>query len=237
MILSDFEPGPFCIDFEDATIKLKPFTLRCIAWAERFFYLDGINGFERMKKALNNEYGAELYQNAIVDVVYHLGKNEFRNIGYKNAEQLKGKIREDVNITAFVGFLNEIKKIFSECFLQQTERPEPKETGGDLYKKLTAGRRANKQKKTENWDEIYMQFYRSGGMSIDTFLDMTHKQALILYRELLIQNHENLKRLSDVILRKIELKQIHRDPIKFTEEDVSTFEKMHKILLDEKRIN
>lgn len=89
MNLSELSPYPVFIDWEGQAIKLKPFDLRAITWAERFFFKDGQNGFERMNHILSNPDDQNLIFNTLIDIVYYLGSENFKRIGILSAVELK----------------------------------------------------------------------------------------------------------------------------------------------------
>jgi hypothetical protein len=50
MELSELRPFPLYVFWEGEPVKLKPFDLEAITWAERFFLFNGENGFYRMDR-------------------------------------------------------------------------------------------------------------------------------------------------------------------------------------------
>jgi hypothetical protein len=77
------------VDWEGTPIELRPFDLRAITWAERFFAKDEARGFDRMNKILSNFNDQTTLQNTIVDVVYHLGERDFKRVGVESVVELK----------------------------------------------------------------------------------------------------------------------------------------------------
>jgi hypothetical protein len=57
MELHELLPFPLSVEWEGQEIQLKPFDLRSMTWAERFFCLDDQGGFERMNETLKNKHG------------------------------------------------------------------------------------------------------------------------------------------------------------------------------------
>lgn len=89
MDLERFSPNPTFINWKGAAIKLRPFDLRAITWAERFFC-----GFDKMNANLSNDNDLNLVNNTLIDIVYHLGSDDFKKHGISNSLGLKLAITE-----------------------------------------------------------------------------------------------------------------------------------------------
>ena len=282
MILSDLSPFPASVDWEGNCIQLRPFDLRAITWAERFFSLEDENGFERMNEILRSDLDQNLTLNTVIDVVYHLGEIDLNKIKIQSASDFKQAIvkggrafenLEEVVLSAsdyastikndsqreselkseiekaieylktnkqkriagvIYEFQKALKEILEDSFPKKRKEPEVK--GGEIYKKLTANKKESRG--STNWDRVYIDFYRAGGMTIEQFFSLTMKQIDILHPELTYKDFEDLKFTAGLHGRKMSGNVTRREEqTEFTPEDVSAFEKMHERLTKEGRIN
>jgi hypothetical protein len=80
MGLSELSPFPVFIDWEGQEIQLKPFDLRSVTWAERFFALENTGGFERMNAILRDTKNQAPLQNAVVEITHYLAGDQFSKI-------------------------------------------------------------------------------------------------------------------------------------------------------------
>ena len=235
MKLSELSPFPTFLKWEGAQIQLKPFSLRAITWAERFFFRPETDGFDRMNRILGNHEGQDVLFNSLIDIVYYLGFEGFDKIGFDSPDKIKAKVAEsDKKMQILEEFKEKVEQIISDSFPKQPKRPEFK--GGKRFEEITKGAGSTAQ---DNWDQIYVEFFRSGGMSIDDFMELTVKQIGPLISEIQHKRTEELHILSDLIHKKISIKKPRRQlpHVDFTEEDVTTFEKMHAKLVEQSRIH
>jgi len=224
------------VAWEGKPVELKPFSLRAVTWAERFFFREGIDGFERMNSILNNSEGQEIFFNSVIDIVYYLGEADFDKIGVGTPVILKIKVaKSEDKIEIIETFKTRLEEVLVNSFPDpKQQRPEFK--GGKQFDEINKGRKTSKP---ENWDQIYIAFYRAGGMTIDQFMKMTMRQISPLMDEIQHKHAEDLNLLSDLIHKKIAIKKPHRkqSEMDFTEKEVKTFEKMHQQLVEQSRIN
>ncbi len=236
MRLSELCPFPVFVNWEGQPVEIKPFSLRAKTWAERFFFDGKIDGFERMNRILRNEEGQEVFFNSVIDIVYYLGIVDFEKIGVESSEILKNKIAEsDDKLKIIENFKAGLEEILIESFPDpETKRPDFK--GG---KRFDEGRKQIEQKDPENWEQVYIEFYRAGGMSINSFMNLTARQINPLLKEIHHKKNEELNILSDLIHKKITVNKPQRQlaTMDFTEKDVKTFEQMHQQLVEQSRIN
>lgn len=186
MKLSELNPFPIYINWEGTYVKLKPFSLRAITWAERFFFMDGIDGYERMNQILRNEEGEDIFFNSVIDIVYFLGYEGFEDVGISSPCVLKKKIAEsDEKYEILLKFKIALEETISISFSKH--KKEPEQTGGAIFEfiKRRDEQLQNEKETKVNWDRIYIDFYRDGGMTIDQFFDLTPRQINILHRELI----------------------------------------------------
>jgi len=233
--LSDLKPYPSYIEWDGEPVELKPFSLRSITWAERFFFRHGISGFERMNLILSNQEGQEVLFNTLIDIVYHLGESDFERLGIESAVDLKNKVAASAEkLEILKKFKDSVEQVILNSFPTSAKRPQF--NGGKGFDEIGKG---VKSRQSENWDQIYIEFFRTGGMTIDQFMDLTIKQIGPLMQEIQFKKTEELNILSDLIHKKIAIKKARRQlpQLDFTEDDVKTFEKMHKKLMEQSRIN
>ena len=235
MRLSDLIPHPVYVEWDGAPVEMKPFSLRSITWAERFFFDGQKDGFERMNQILANAEGQEVFLNTLIDIVYHLGESDLKRLGIASEVDLKNKIAaSDKKLEILKTFKDAVEKTILSSFPTSAKRPEFQ--GGKKFDAISKG---GKSRQPENWEQIYIEFFRTGGMTISEFMDLTMKQIGPLLQEIQYKKTEELNILSDLIHKKIAIKKARRQlpQLDFTEDDVKTFEKMHAKLMQQSRIN
>jgi hypothetical protein len=240
MKLSDLEPFPVFIAWEGQPVELKPFCLRSIVWAERFFFDGKTDGFDRMNQILAGAEGQEVLFNTLIDIVYYLGESDFSGLGIKTPVELKLKIGESEKKLEIIGkFKDALEQVIAQSF-PDPKKEDPKPQGGSIYEAL---RNQHKKQvtadKPNNWDQIYIAFFRAGGMSINEFMSLTMRQINPLLAEIQYKHNEDMNLLSELIHKKIKIKKPHRilPEMDFSEEDINGFERIHEKLVKEARIN
>jgi hypothetical protein len=188
MYLNDLNPCPSCIDWDGHEIELKPFSLRSITWAERFFFKDNISGFQRMNEILSGKGDRNVFNNTVIDIVYYLSSG-FDQVGIKTVVDLKKTIaKRDDSREIINNFIKVIEQILVDSFPKRKEEPE--QTGGAIFQFLKKQEEELKKEQGEqdtNWAEIYINFFRAGGMALDEFYSLTMRQISELYPELIYQ--------------------------------------------------
>ncbi len=235
MDLHELSPFPVYIQWEGKEIKLRPFDLRAITWAERFFCEEGKSGFERMNQILGDSSDIDLFTNTVVEIVFYLSEG-FESVGIHTARQLKEEIKksEDRQLI-FIGLKEALENVLLDSFPEKEEEPEV--MGGAIYQMLKA-REEKEKRKSVKWEQIYAEFFRAGGMSIEQFYSLTMKQIDGIYSELKIQHGEDLSKISRVVNERIVYKEPKREEkVKFTKEEVALFEKQHAELMKGNRIH
>lgn len=231
MELHELNPFPVSIHWEGREITLKPFSLRSITWAERFFCIEGVGGFERMNRLLGNPENVEQFQDTVAEIIFHLSEG-FQDFGIHSADQLKETIRkkEDSDII-FLGMTEALNQIFIESFPDRKEERPPEFDG---KKKLII--KQKRKKEDSRWENIYAKMYLSGGLSLDKFYDLTMKQIESIMPEIRFIQIEDLSIESEIINKKMVYKRPQRQ-IDWSEDDEKVFEKMHEKLMEQNRIN
>ena len=220
---SEFSPYPIVIVWENQELELKPFDLRAITWAERFYFLDDQNGLERMHRILKNEEGEAAFQNAVIDIIHHLSCGGF---GIQ-ASELKESVRaHEDRINIFNGFTTALNKTFSISFPQKKEEPEL--TGGAIFQffKDMEDEKGKPESKT-NWAQIYTKFYAAGGMTIDQFYGLTLKQIELINEELVFVNAESFRdnaAVHGIPANKIKMPR-RKGKVDFSESNIADLEK------------
>jgi hypothetical protein len=235
--LSELNPYPVYVIWEEEAIELKPFDLRAITWAERFFYYEGENGFDRMNRLLTDQDNERELLNTVIDVVYYLGIEDFQAIGVSCPVGLKKLFNKKDDYRERLGeFGRALQQVFKNSFSQKKQEPET--TGGDLYKKLTQNKNHGSGNKTD-WEQIYVSFYMAGGMSINEFYKLTMKQIDCLYPEInyKISEEFSLKARMHGVKLKSQPRRRQQEEKGFTEKDIAAFEKMHNDLMKENKVN
>jgi len=231
MNLEDLSPLKVFIGWEGESIKLKPFNLRAIVWAERFFFNGEKNGFERMNHILSGGEGEEALYNSIIDVIYFLGSDDFEYYNISCSVGLKNKVAESEHKSEIIlEFTSGLEMVLLGSFPDATKETEVK--GGKIFKQIQKNKKPDKAGINEtNWGQIYTEFYQAGGMGIDQFMGMTMRQIGPLLEEIRFKKFEDLNLLSEIIQKKITIKKPKRKVVgEFTNEDVSAFEKEHERL-------
>jgi hypothetical protein len=234
--LSELNPFPVYVIWEEEAIELKPFDLRAITWSERFFYYEGENGFDRMDRMLSDPKDQILLSNTILDVVYYLGIEDFQSVGVSCPVKLKNLLnkKEDYR-EILMHFGDELEQVFKNSFSPKIKGPEVK--GGDVYKRLTGGE--SRGGITTNWEQIYVAFYMAGGMSVDEFYKLTMKQIDILYPEINYKISEAFGIQASIYGRKLknQPRRAQQEEKGFTEKDIAAFEKMHDQLMKDNKVS
>jgi hypothetical protein len=88
--------------WDEKPIKLRPFDLRAITWAERFFFKEEKSGLSRMYEILKADTTDTLFQNTVIDIVYHLGETGFVNCGFDDVSELKLALANDNKMLSIV---------------------------------------------------------------------------------------------------------------------------------------
>lgn len=231
MNLSDLNPFPVYINWEGEAIELKPFSLRTITWAERFFYVEGESGFDRMNRILTNPDDQNVLFNTIIDVVYYLGSEDFKVNG---PVELKKLVNENENLAVKLEeFKDGIQQVFKNSFPPQQKEQA---TGGEIFKKLTQKKKEGVSNQTD-WEQIYVAFYMAGGMSLDDFYNLTMKQIDYLYPEINYKISEAFSLQASIHGAKLKNAPRRKQREEFTPGEVAAFEKMHKELMKENKVN
>lgn len=289
MKLSDLIPFPVFISWEGQPIELKPFCLRSIVWAERFFFDGKTNGLERMNSILANAEGQEVFLNSVIDIVYYLGEKDFTKIGVESVVDLKTSLTgsidhatiitdtitqlieyrqqlfeshqfakaeilsneidkaieqaESLQQSDILGIISEFKTAVEQVIAQSFPDPkkeEPEAKGGSIYEALKAqNRKQTGSQKHEIWDQIYIEFYRAGGSSVDEFMNLTMRQIQPLLNEIRYKESEKMSQLTESFAKRKFFKAPQRilPEMDFTAEDVENFGKIHAKLVEEARIH
>ena len=167
--------------------------------------------------------------------MYYLGVQGFDDIGILSPCTLKRKIFDSKDRgKILLQFKKALEEVLVNSFPTSAKRPEFQ--GGKKFDAISKG---TKSRQPENWEQIYIEFFRTGGMTIDKFMDLTMRQIGPLLQEIQYKKTEELNILSDLIHKKIAIKKARRQlpQLDFTEDDVKTFEKMHAKLMQQSRIN
>jgi len=192
MDLSEFSPFPVSVDWEGQEITLKPFDLRSMTWAERFFCLDDEGGFDRMNEILKNKHGEAAFQNAVIEIIFYLSGSGFQKHGIFTAKELKEDIRTHENkLKIFIDFRDTLSEILKTSNPEKVA-PEPELTGGAIFEFFKAQEEEKHQPKI-NWAQTYTKLYETGGMSIDEFYSLTIRQLFAIIEEITYLDGEDFK--------------------------------------------
>jgi len=237
MNLEDLSPLKVFIGWEGESIKLKPFNLRAIVWAERFFFNGEKNGFERMNHILSGECEEALY-NSIIDVIYFLGSDDFEYYNISCSVGLKNKVAESEHKSEIIlEFTSGLEMVLLGSFPDATKEAEVK--GGKIFQQIQKNKKPDKAGINDtNWGQIYNEFYQAGGMTIDQFMDMTMRQIGPLLEEIRFKKFEDLNLLSEIVQKKISFKKpLRKVEEEFSDEDIGAFQQEHERLTKRGEIN
>lgn len=193
MELHEVSPFPLSVDWEGKEIPLKPFDLRAITWAERFFYLEGQGGYDRMNETLKNKYGEAAFQNTVVEIIFYLSGSQFQKFSIFTASELKKEIRNHENkVQIFSDFMAALAEIFKTSNPEKVA-PEPELTGGAIFEFFKSQEQEEKPEAKINWAQIYTKLYVAGGISIDEFYSLTLRQVFLIIEEIGYLNAESFR--------------------------------------------
>jgi len=238
MNLEDLSPLKTFITWKGESIKLKPFNLRAITWAERFFFKEGKSGFERMTSILRNEETEDVFFNTIIDIIYFLGKDEFEYYNIACPVGLKNKVVESEDmLKIMMEFKGGVEYVLLGSFPDAVKEKEVK--GGKIFQQIQKNKKPDKAGINDtNWGQIYNEFYQAGGMTIDQFMDMTMRQIGPLLEEIRFKKFEDLNLLSEIVQKKISIKKpLRKVEEEFSDEDIGAFQQEHERLTKRGEIN
>jgi hypothetical protein len=223
MDLIDLNPGPVLTRVGDLIFKLRLFDLRAVVWAESFFSESDRGGLNAMYYILNNPEKWNVFSSTVADVAFYLAED----LAIKTPEEFKKKINVS-NPPQAIAILNQsITEVLEKSFPKGNKTAI---TGGELFKKAVQ----NEEQKKTDWANVYAEFYRAGGISIDRFYSLTMLQIDAIYRRIdegrtreKIENMQfqcsihGIKKQNwpKMPQRKIETKEIDQDEIKRRQEE------------------
>jgi len=157
----------------DLAFRLRYFDLRAVVWAESFFSNEDRGELNVMYYVLDHPEEWDKFAPTVANIAFYLSEG----LEIKTFEEFAEKINASNASRATAILKKAIDEVLERSF------PVCKKdvvTGGEIFNKSVQ----NKDQKSTDWANIYADFYRFGGMTLDQFYSLTMLQVDAIYTQI-----------------------------------------------------